>query len=517
MGCSHDTAKQTIRIHEISTTTTTIASSHLDARTRNCINKTGKQLQNNNSKLNQHLSKNHTNDDCQLVRVQQKLPTTHTRNTTTANKTSTPSVSKIYNFNNKSNKSNNGIGTSKSNKKEIIFCLEKKENRNRSNYAVSVETINLEKAKDNNDNVTALQESCINCYPLACRNRFRCEQQHKQTHLVVGEIVNQTRQNLKQTNYINANHSKSYHNNNSSNRNCTGRNNCNNNNYCRCHLSLFYPKHTKNTLRNEQQCEPHCRCNCVATQTNDFATFKTAHWSNGNCLQKTISQARTSLTTNALDLKNNLIEVMTNCATVAESMLGIKSLLIKNCLNGGIGSSRNSNNGINNIDTNNNHNKSEPYRGYCQRKHNLLNKFNYTSSSSSTASSSSITSTSNSTTSSLNSSRFPLHDAISSNSRCNNHNHDMDNTSNITSCSTSSNNNNSKRLNKSCSNNYNCQASSAHTAAFNYVGQNYYSFLRNTINFYTASSVILVLCYLTSTTSAATTKSDSTAVDKHPM
>ncbi|XP_037823010.1 putative uncharacterized protein DDB_G0282133, partial [Lucilia sericata] len=542
MGCSYEAAKHTNRINETSTTKT-IATSY---RTKNCNIKTGKQLLQHNtyssSKLNQYFTKNHTNEDCQLVRVQQKqqqkLPTTNTTITTKANKTfsSTATVSKIYN-NSKIEDYNKNCKKEENKNKSNFYSLETKEYINRSNYKVPQETLNFEKAEDNT--VLGLQKSCINCYPLACHNRFCCEQQ--QPELAGDEIANHTRQSPKPLNYINANN-YSKNNNSSSNKNCntcSSRSNCSNNNYCRCHLSFFYPKHTENTLRNGQQCETHlCNCNCVATQTNDFATFANTRSATGHCLQKTISHARTALASNALDLKNNLMEVMANCATVAESLMGINTLFIKNCLNDGIVSNRESscNNGIINTNSsskNNNHNKSEPYRGYCQRKHHLLNKSNYTNTTSSsytisTTSPSTTTSTTGTNSSSTSiSNSCSLHDAISSNSRCNNNNHDMNmninmnNTSNTS--SSCSNNNNRKGFNKTCSSsnnnhNYNCQASSsAHTAAFNYIGQNYYSFLRNTINFYTASSVILVLCYLTSTTSAATTKSDTTSVDKHPI
>ncbi|KAI8122342.1 Glutamate-gated chloride channel [Lucilia cuprina] len=542
MGCSYEAAKQTNRINETSSTKT-IAPSY---RTKNCYIKTGNQLLQNNtysSKLNQYFTKNHTNDDCQLVRVQQKqqqkLPTTNTTINTKANKTfsSTATVSKICN-NSKIQDNSKNYKKEENKNKSNFYSLESKEYINRSNYKVPQETLNFVKEKDNT--VLGLQKSCINCYPLACHNRFCCEQQNKQQPELAGdEIENYTRQNPKPLNYINANN----YNNSSNSKNCntcSSRSNCSNNNYCRCHLSFFYPKHTENTLRNGQQCETHlCNCNCVATQTNDFATFANTRSATGHCLQKTISHARTALASNALDLKNNLMKVMANCATVAESLMGINTLFIKNCLSDGIVSNgnNNTNNGINN--TNNNHNKSEPYRGYCQRKHHLLNKSNCTTNNSlsytifntiSTTSNTTSPSTTTSTTG-TNSASTPisnscsLHDAISSNSRCNNNNHDMNmninmnNTSNTS--SSCSNNINRKRFNKSCSSNnndYNCQASSsAHMAAFNYIGQNYYSFLRNTINFYTASSVILVLCYLTSITSAATTKSDTTSVDKHPI
>ncbi|XP_046807393.1 uncharacterized protein LOC111683232 isoform X6 [Lucilia cuprina] len=542
MGCSYEAAKQTNRINETSSTKT-IAPSY---RTKNCYIKTGNQLLQNNtysSKLNQYFTKNHTNDDCQLVRVQQKqqqkLPTTNTTINTKANKTfsSTATVSKICN-NSKIQDNSKNYKKEENKNKSNFYSLESKEYINRSNYKVPQETLNFVKEKDNT--VLGLQKSCINCYPLACHNRFCCEQQNKQQPELAGdEIENYTRQNPKPLNYINANNY--YNSSNSKNCNtCSSRSNCSNNNYCRCHLSFFYPKHTENTLRNGQQCETHlCNCNCVATQTNDFATFANTRSATGHCLQKTISHARTALASNALDLKNNLMKVMANCATVAESLMGINTLFIKNCLSDGIVSNgnNNTNNGINN--TNNNHNKSEPYRGYCQRKHHLLNKSNCTTNNSlsytifntiSTTSNTTSLSTTTSTTG-TNSASTPisnscsLHDAISSNSRCNNNNHDMNmninmnNTSNTS--SSCSNNINRKRFNKSCSSNnndYNCQASSsAHMAAFNYIGQNYYSFLRNTINFYTASSVILVLCYLTSITSAATTKSDTTSVDKHPI
>lgn len=575
MGCSYETAKQSIRINDTSpstatattTTTPTIATSHLNVRTKNFNFKTEKIVQdinNNNSKLNQHLIKQHTNDDCQLELVQQqqqpqKLPTikdTTTTSTIKANKTSTiTTVSKIYNFNNSNNYNNkNNVDNcnNKENCKINFYSLESKEYINGGNYIVTQDNIYTDKAEIvNEDNhVQILQESCINCYPLACHNRFCCEQQREQQHkqpphlVVADKIANHTRQNLIPSNYINANNSKSY----SCNSNSSG-SNCSNNNYCRCHLSFFYPKHTtKNTLRNEQQCESHlCHCNCVATQTNESATFTNGHTTNEHFLQKTISYARTSLASNANDMKNNFKEVMTNCATVLESLRGINTLFIKESLNNddnnNITSSNNTNNIIINKSNSNNHNKSEPYRGYCQRKHHLLNKSNYTSSSSTCSSStytttSSLTSsyattntvsTTKSSTSTTLSNSCSLHDAISSNSRCNNNNHDMNldtvdsNINNTKSKNIKNYSGNNKRLNKSCNNNnYHYQAasssaSSAHTAAFNYIGQNYYNFLRNTINFYTASSVILVLCYLTSTTSAATTKSDTTSVDKHPM
>ncbi|KAM7355367.1 pH-sensitive chloride channel 1 isoform 4-T7 [Cochliomyia hominivorax] len=562
MGCSYETAKQSIRINDTSpSSTTTISTSHLNERTKNWNFKIGKQVQENASnnsnsyKLNQHLTKHQTNDDCQLERVQQqqqKLPTINTTSTIKANKTSTATVRKIYNFNNNYNNSNSSCNNNKNKKEDNninFYSLETKEYINPGNYIIPQENINFEKAeKEEENHVQVLQEFCINCYPLACHKRFCCEQQQQYIqppHLVTDKISNHTntRQNLKSPNYINAskNNNNSYSNNcDCNNKKCNdnSKKNCSNNNYCRCHLSFFYPKHTKNTLRNEKQCEPHlCHCNCGTTQTNDFATFPNTHSSTEHCLQKTISYARTSLASNALDLKNNLMEVMANCATVAESLMGINTLFTKNYLKDDNNITRssisNNNSKIININNNKNHNKSEPYRGYCQCQHHLLNKTNYTTTSSSSSSSStnytsstisnSTTTTATNTNSSIsNLNACSLHDAISSNSRCNNNNYDMDINININMNNTNNHrsfsSNNNKRFNKNCNNNYNYQtSSSAHAAAFNYIGQNYYNFLRNTINFYTASSVILVLCYLTSTTSAATTKSDTTSVDKHPI
>ncbi|TMW49425.1 hypothetical protein DOY81_005499 [Sarcophaga bullata] len=477
MGCPYETAIQKNRINEASSTT------RLNSTTRNFLLNEGKEHLHNN-KLNQHnFGNNITNDYCQQY---QKLPTI-----IKANKTST-----VINS-----------WKEKIQKKINFFNSESKEYA-RSNYSIHLETLHFVKSESvtaseekDEDTDTVLPGTCINCYPLTCHNRYCCKkQQQLQTHLVVDKIAQHNRRNINNiTNGTNCN-LNNYDWRISSNPNKV---NCScNNKYCRCHLSFFYPKHTKNTLRNEQQCKPYsCHCNCVATQTNDFSTFADAYSQAGHCLQKTISLARASLTSNALDLKNNLIEVMANCA----HLMGI-----------GIGYS--------NIDTNaNNHNKSDPYRGYCQRKHhfNVLNNSKYSSYSNSISSSNSSSPSSSSSTTST----FSIHNAIRSNSspynNSNNNSRDINNTfNNKNTTSRNGNRNcNNRRNNKSCTNsNYNCQDSSIHTAAaFNCIGQNYFNFLRNTINFYTASSVILVLCYLTSTTSAATTKSDTTSVDKHPI
>ncbi|XP_017478251.1 PREDICTED: uncharacterized protein LOC108368024 isoform X1 [Rhagoletis zephyria] len=52
--------------------------------------------------------------------------------------------------------------------------------------------------------------------------------------------------------------------------------------------------------------------------------------------------------------------------------------------------------------------------------------------------------------------------------------------------------------------------------AFSYIGHNYYHLLGNSLSFYAASSVILVLCYLTTTTAAAHSP-DKAPFDKHPI
>lgn len=470
MGCSYETAKQKIGINEATTASAT--TSAITVRTRNCNPKPGK-VQHSTKFNQQYPLKDITNNDCQqlLQQQQQKLLTNK------ANKTLTATVSKIFNDDSQNKK------REELKKKTNFYSLEAKEYINRhtlSPYAASSfsDTINLELAENEKDEV--LQESCINCYPLACHNRVCCKKQlQQQLHLATGEISTHT---FNPPNYSNASNNK---------RSCS-----NNNNNCRCHLSFFYPKHTQNTLRNEQQCEPNlCHCNCVATQPNNFATFANNCTASGHCLQRTLAHARASLASNALDLKNNLVEVVGNCATIVESLIGnTNAQYIRDCLN-----ESNSNS--------NNHNKSEPYRGYCQRKqqqqhHPLLHEPNYITCTSSISNLSSTTS----------SNSCSLHDAISSNSRCN-----INNSSNINCRSSSGCNKRNNSNNRSCDNNYNCQASSAHTAAFNYISHNYYQFIRNTINFYTASSVILVLCYLTTTTSAATTKSDTTSMDKHPM
>ncbi|KAH8316967.1 hypothetical protein KR067_004431 [Drosophila pandora] len=53
-------------------------------------------------------------------------------------------------------------------------------------------------------------------------------------------------------------------------------------------------------------------------------------------------------------------------------------------------------------------------------------------------------------------------------------------------------------------------------AAYQYLGQHYKHYSQS-FSFYAASSVILMLCYLTSTSTAAATQSETGALDKHPM
>ncbi|XP_033149647.1 glutamate-gated chloride channel isoform X25 [Drosophila busckii] len=60
----------------------------------------------------------------------------------------------------------------------------------------------------------------------------------------------------------------------------------------------------------------------------------------------------------------------------------------------------------------------------------------------------------------------------------------------------------------------NLSATSA--AAYQYLGQHYKHYTQS-FSFYAASSVILMLCYLTTTSTAAATQSETGALDKHPI
>jgi len=63
--------------------------------------------------------------------------------------------------------------------------------------------------------------------------------------------------------------------------------------------------------------------------------------------------------------------------------------------------------------------------------------------------------------------------------------------------------------------NVSATAAATSAAAFQYLGQHYKHYSQS-ISFYAASSVILMLCYLT-TASTAATQSETGALDKHPM
>ncbi|KAH8296709.1 hypothetical protein KR054_010099 [Drosophila jambulina] len=64
--------------------------------------------------------------------------------------------------------------------------------------------------------------------------------------------------------------------------------------------------------------------------------------------------------------------------------------------------------------------------------------------------------------------------------------------------------------------NVSATAAATSTAAFQYLGQHYKHYSQS-FSFYAASSVILMLCYLTTTSTAAATQSETGAIDKHPI
>ncbi|KMY99868.1 glutamate-gated chloride channel isoform X21 [Drosophila simulans] len=59
-------------------------------------------------------------------------------------------------------------------------------------------------------------------------------------------------------------------------------------------------------------------------------------------------------------------------------------------------------------------------------------------------------------------------------------------------------------------------AAATSAAAFQYLGQHYKHYSQS-ISFYAASSVLLMLCYLTTASTAAATQSETGALDKHPI
>ncbi|XP_034659342.1 gamma-aminobutyric acid receptor subunit alpha-3 isoform X15 [Drosophila subobscura] len=64
--------------------------------------------------------------------------------------------------------------------------------------------------------------------------------------------------------------------------------------------------------------------------------------------------------------------------------------------------------------------------------------------------------------------------------------------------------------------NVSATAAATSAAAYQYLGQHYKHYSQS-FSFYAASSVILMLCYLTSTSTAAATQSETGALDKHPI
>ncbi|XP_050741710.1 uncharacterized protein LOC108030579 isoform X7 [Drosophila biarmipes] len=64
--------------------------------------------------------------------------------------------------------------------------------------------------------------------------------------------------------------------------------------------------------------------------------------------------------------------------------------------------------------------------------------------------------------------------------------------------------------------NVSATAAATSAAAFQYLGQHYKHYSQS-ISFYAASSVLLMLCYLTTASTAAATQSETGALDKHPI
>uniref|UniRef100_A0A1I8NFP9 Neurotransmitter-gated ion-channel n=1 Tax=Musca domestica TaxID=7370 RepID=A0A1I8NFP9_MUSDO len=501
MGCSFETAIQTSGINETFDTACLATIVEPAFRTRNfyaresttalvpgnnnCITHNNKNNNNsssyntkNNSICNHYNPKqDKTNDDCQLQQKPAKAKKTTTTNNNITS-TITTTATNVKDTNSSSNNNSRDEFKGKTN----FYSLEVKENINNNCRSRSPNFLPVQERE-------TLPESCPSCYPLACHNRICCRQQS----LFVSEIATQPRYCF---DYLSCN--------------C-----CNNNvNNCNCKcpcpglVSSFVCQKHKNTFRNE--C--HDKKYAYLDRTPDSMSQQLDSCNNsssmeGKCWQNTVSHASVALTSNALDLKNSLTEAIGNCAAMVETLMRTTDEQCrKHCAAFEQCSSMNSNHINNNT---NNNNKSEPYRGYCQRKQGSQPEhIPYTS---------------------TNSSRS-LHDAISSKYHPHHHHHHQQCTRQQQ-CGSSNNNNkvsianicsNASNSRSSCSN---CHAASpasrasTQTAAFNYIGHNYYHFLRNSINFYTAytASIILVLCYLTTTTSAATPKSDATSLDKHPI
>ncbi|XP_075164060.1 pH-sensitive chloride channel 1 isoform X3 [Haematobia irritans] len=528
MGCSFETARQSCGIHEkfdtachASIITPSSRTRNLNARgatehhhqqllenSTNCINNNSGN--NNNNKTINNICNNYNpkpdkpNDDCQPQPkpAKSKKTTNNSHTTTNINTTATVySSSNIFTCNNDSNSNNgyHGIWDELNTKKLNFYSLEAKEYINKHSFDSS--SRGETGKEDISEEEEIYQESCVNCYPLACHNRICCRQEN----LIKGEIISHSRHCLdNQAKYFSS----------ASSCNCIGNCACASNNGkapCHCLASSYFCQKRKNTLRHDRpgEMQGHLDPNDArASKITD--SLPKIYSTGGQCLQKTLFQARMALTSHMATLKDGLIQVGDNCATMVESLihptiLSGQQQCWKYCRSNKINrQNNNTHNHSKNNDNNNNNDKSEPYRGYCQRKHHHHHHYNHPHQHPLTLKPDFNHPCSTSTNSSCS-----LHEAISSSKQ---HQQQGDNIK--------SNSNNAK--NSSCNNCHSTTATSNPTqtaAAFNYIGHNYYHFLRNSINFYTAytASVILVLCYLTTTTSAATPKSDATSLDKHPI
>ncbi|XP_061396274.1 uncharacterized protein LOC133331900, partial [Musca vetustissima] len=461
MGCSFETAIQTSGINE-----------QFDAACLATIvdnNNNSNNYTKNNSICNHFNPKqDKTNDDCQ----QQQKPA-KAKKTTTNNIIPTTIEKNVNDTISGSNNNNNGIIRDEFKSKTNFYSLEVKGNIN-NNCGSRAQKLLSQQDKE------TLQESCPNCYPLACHNRICCRQQN----LFVSEIATQSRYCFDYPDYLSGN--------------CCNNsiNDCNCKRPCPGLVSSFVCQKHRNTFRHE--C--HDEKSTYLDRAPDPVSNRPDAWNSSGakgrkCWQGILSQANVALTSNALDLKNSLAEVIGNCAAMVETLMRRNGEQCRNhCEATKIQCSSMNSNHINN-----NNNKSEPYRGYCQRQQGSKPEhIPYTS---------------------TNSSRS-LHDTISSkyhpHHQCRQHQQQQQ-------CSKKNNSKNScnnvTNSRSSCNNCHVASRASTQTTAFNYIGHNYYHFLRNSINFYTAytASIILVLCYLTTTTSAATPKSDATSLDKHPI
>uniref|UniRef100_A0A1A9W510 Glutamate-gated chloride channel n=1 Tax=Glossina brevipalpis TaxID=37001 RepID=A0A1A9W510_9MUSC len=440
MGCSFETAKlQSLYDIKENLLTTTISSTPTKVSTRIVVSRNYNQKVGENqhgTKISHNSKKETSNKGCRdtsKITINKTIKKTTIQHSCDKNNAYSTSNTHSNNINNEQKKE-----AAYRPFKEVTNLREESKTNKITEKEVKEQSVQQKSTDKEREEI--LRVSCVNCYPLDCHSRI-CRQQASDR----GIIKANANRNLKADKYSNISNCRYYHSK-SSNQLQPLQRHYHYNPPHRHHYQ--YCQQQQKTLQNETEYEANFTKLSFRAKNDEMAANIAAIYNTGSqSLQQTLLQTCTTLTANANCIKNSVVQVWGHCTTIAESLLrGTKSQQYQRY-------ARKPSEGA--------------HRDFYQSKH----KFKSEACS-------------------------HLHKAIGSNKRhrnCNNNNYNKEsngkeNVSNNPSQSHSSASaaNTVSTTTTTTTSNINSNASA--TAAFNYIGHSHYHLLRNSINFYTASS-----------------------------